>query len=116
MLARGRGLVEKTLEGGIQRKKLTPAKRDAILSRIAWTKDVGEAVHEARLVIEAVFEEESVKLPLFREVGELAPPDAIVSTNTSSLSVTRLAQGSRTRGGSRAFTSSSRPRSTSCSR
>ncbi|HEV2165817.1 MAG TPA: enoyl-CoA hydratase-related protein [Thermoplasmata archaeon] len=93
MLARGRGLIEKTLEGGIQRKKLTPAKRDQILERIAWTKDVGEAVRDARLVIEAVFEEESVKRPLFREVGELAQADAVVATNTSSLSVTRLSEG-----------------------
>ncbi|HEV2519487.1 MAG TPA: enoyl-CoA hydratase-related protein [Thermoplasmata archaeon] len=93
MLARGRGLVEKTLAGGIQRKKLTESRRDDILSRIVWTRDVGEAVHDAALVIEAVFEEEAVKRPLFREVGERASPEAIVATNTSSLSVTRLAEG-----------------------
>ncbi len=93
MLERGRGLVRQTLEGGIQRKKLTPAKRDEILARIAWTREVDAAVADARLVIEAVFEEESVKRAVFAEVGRRASEDAIVATNTSSLSVTKLAEG-----------------------
>ena len=116
MLQRGRSLVEKTLEGGIRRKKLTPAKRDEILGRIEWTLDVARAVGEAALVIEAVFEEEAVKRTLLAEVARSVPPEAIVATNTSSLSVNRLSEGFPNPAGSPVSTSSTPPRSTSCSR
>jgi len=92
-IARGRGLIEKMLSGAIERKKLTPAQRDEILHRVTFTTDLGEAVTGAALVIEAVFEEESVKRALFAEVAPLVAPEAIVATNTSSLSVSALAEG-----------------------
>jgi enoyl-CoA hydratase/3-hydroxyacyl-CoA dehydrogenase len=90
-LDRGRGLITATLEGAIKRKKLTAAQRDEILGRITFTTDLGEAVRGAKLVIEAVFEEEAVKQALFAELAPHLDPEAIVATNTSSLSVTRLA-------------------------
>ncbi|HEV2450102.1 MAG TPA: enoyl-CoA hydratase-related protein [Thermoplasmata archaeon] len=91
ILGRGRASIEKTLQGGIDRKKITTAQRDAILGRLRFTTDLASAVAGARLVIEAVFEEESVKRAVFAEVGQHAPGDAIVATNTSSLSVATLA-------------------------
>jgi enoyl-CoA hydratase / 3-hydroxyacyl-CoA dehydrogenase len=93
LLARGRSLIEKTLDGAIQRKKSTPQKKADVLSRIEFTTDLAHAVRDAGLVIEAVFEEDSVKRDLFREAAPHIRPDAIVATNTSSLSVTRLAEG-----------------------
>jgi enoyl-CoA hydratase/3-hydroxyacyl-CoA dehydrogenase len=93
MLARGHGLIEKTLDGAIQRKKSTPAKKAEILGRIEFTTDLAAAVKGASLVIEAVFEELSVKQPLFRELGPLVEADTVVATNTSSLSVSKLAEG-----------------------
>jgi enoyl-CoA hydratase/3-hydroxyacyl-CoA dehydrogenase len=93
MLSRGRSLIEKTLQGGIQRKKLTPPQRDAILNRITFTPDLSEALLAARLVIEAVFEQEPVKLELFHELAPQIDRETLVATNTSSLSVARLAQG-----------------------
>jgi enoyl-CoA hydratase / 3-hydroxyacyl-CoA dehydrogenase len=92
-IARGRTLVETMLQGGIDRGKLTPAKRDEILGRISFSTDLKEAVDGAALVVEAVFEEESVKRALFEEVGPLVGPTTVVATNTSSLSVTSLARG-----------------------
>ena len=91
MLARGRGLIERMLDGAIQRKKSTPEKKAEVLGRITFTTELSAAVAGAALVIEAVFEEEAVKQALFREVAGLVGPDVIVATNTSSLSVTRLA-------------------------
>ncbi|MCI4330651.1 MAG: enoyl-CoA hydratase-related protein [Thermoplasmata archaeon] len=93
MLARGRGLIEKTLEGAIQRKKITAAKRDELLARVHYTTEVATAVREAELVIEAIFEEESKKRELFAEVARHVPAGSIVATNTSSLSVSRLSEG-----------------------
>ncbi len=91
-LARGRSLLERTLDGAVQRQKMTEAQRAEVLGRITFTTDLAQALRGARLVIEAVFEEEKVKQALFREVGPLLDPEAIVATNTSSLSVTRLAR------------------------
>lgn len=92
-VARGRGLIEKMLAGAIERKKMTPAKRDEVLGRITFGTDLAEAVTGAALVVEAVFEEEAVKRALFDEVAPLVSPEAIVATNTSSLSVGALGKG-----------------------
>jgi enoyl-CoA hydratase / 3-hydroxyacyl-CoA dehydrogenase len=92
-IARGRGLIEKMLTGAVERKKLTAGRRDEVLARVSFGTDLGEAVRGAALVIEAVFEDESVKRSLFAEVAPLVGADTIVATNTSSLSVTALAEG-----------------------
>ena len=92
-LARGRGLIEKMLNGAIERKKLTPARRDEVLARIAFSTDIASTVRDASLVIEAVFEESAVKRALFSEIAPLLGHDAVVATNTSSLSVTDLGAG-----------------------
>jgi enoyl-CoA hydratase/3-hydroxyacyl-CoA dehydrogenase len=89
-LARGRAAVETTLDGAIRRGKLTAAQREEILGRITFTTSLPDAVQGSRLVVEAVFEEESVKAALFRELAPLVAEETIVATNTSSLSVTRL--------------------------
>ncbi len=91
MLERGRSAITKTLDGGIARKKLTPERKAEVLGRLTFTTDLGEAVRGATLVIEAVFEEEAVKRQLFDDVAGFVSPETIVATNTSSLSVTRLA-------------------------
>ncbi len=89
-LARGRGILEKMLEGAIARKKMTPIRRDEVLGRISFGTDLAAALDGAVLVIEAVFEDESVKRSLFAEVARLVAPEALVVTNTSSLSVESL--------------------------
>lgn len=90
-LDRGRGLIERTLDGAVRRHKMTEAQRAEVIGRITFTTDLAEAVRGAHLVIEAVFEEEAVKSSLFDEVAPLLDAEAIVATNTSSLSVTKLA-------------------------
>jgi enoyl-CoA hydratase/3-hydroxyacyl-CoA dehydrogenase len=91
-LARGRAAIETTLDGALRRKKITPARREEILSRIRFTTHTGEAVRGAKLVVEAVFEEEAVKKAVFEEAAPDLDPEAIVATNTSSLSVSQLSQ------------------------
>ncbi len=92
-LAKGRERIESMLAGAIQRKKLTPGKRDEALARLAFTRNLEEAVQGAALVVEAVFEEIPVKQAVFREMAPFVGPDTIVATNTSSLSVTELGKG-----------------------
>ena len=90
---RGRRILEKMLAGAIERKKLSPAKRDEVLARITFSTDLPATVSEASLVIEAVFEDLEVKRKLFAEVAPLVAKETIVATNTSSLSVSTLAEG-----------------------
>jgi len=92
-LERGRSLIGKMLAGAIERKKMSAARRDEVLGRITFTTELAEAVDGASLVVEAVFEEMKVKRALFAELGPLVAADTIVATNTSSLSVTTLAEG-----------------------
>ena len=90
---RGRERVEKMLAGAIERKKMTPARRDEVLARITFTTDLPSAVAGAALVVEAVFEELSVKRSVFAEIAPLVGAGTIVATNTSSLRVAELGEG-----------------------
>jgi enoyl-CoA hydratase / 3-hydroxyacyl-CoA dehydrogenase len=90
LVAKARERIETTLAGAVERKKLTPEQRDGVLGRIFFSTDLTAVTGQARLVVEAVFEEENVKRTLFDQLGTIIPDDTIVATNTSSLSVTRL--------------------------
>jgi enoyl-CoA hydratase / 3-hydroxyacyl-CoA dehydrogenase len=92
-LERGRGLMAKMLQGAVDRRKMTAAQRDQVLGRVSFGTDLEAAVRGADLVIEAVFEEEKVKRELFDALAPLVEPRAVVATNTSSLSVSRMAEG-----------------------
>lgn len=85
-LASIRGSVEKLHS----KEKLTDAQRDAALSHIATGLDLTD-VGDAQLVIEAVSESLDVKRSVFRRLDELTAPDAILASNTSSISITEIA-------------------------
>jgi 3-hydroxybutyryl-CoA dehydrogenase len=80
------------LEGGVQRGKLTPEQRDAALARIVLEQDGDAAARGADLVIEAIVEDLELKRELFGRLDPLVAPEAVLATNTSSLSVTRIAE------------------------
>ena len=89
-LARGREVVEKGASALMKRGKLSPTDAQALSSRIAWTLDE-KVLAPAGLVIEAVIENAGIKQGLFRILEETLSDDAVIATNTSSLSVTALA-------------------------
>ena len=74
----------------VHRGKITEADRDAALKRIQTVKKLSEMA-DADLVIEAATENEEVKRAIFTELCETLKPEAITATNTSSISITRLA-------------------------
>src|SRR4051794_34663646 len=88
-LDRGRGHVEYSTERAVSRGKLDPADRDAILERIRFSTSM-EDLAGAELVIEAVPERMELKTDVFAQLDKICPPDTILATNTSSLSVTEL--------------------------
>jgi 3-hydroxybutyryl-CoA dehydrogenase len=82
--------LERSLEKGVQRGKLSSEERDAALRRITGTAKLDDLA-AADLVIEAVVEELSVKQALFETFDEICKPGAILATTTSSLPVIDLA-------------------------
>jgi 3-hydroxybutyryl-CoA dehydrogenase len=86
----GRERIAGNLDRAVAKGRLDPADRDGTLGRIAITDDRA-AVRSVDLVIEAVFEDIDVKSDLWGELDRLAPAGAIFASNTSSISIDRLA-------------------------
>ncbi|HLE47372.1 MAG TPA: enoyl-CoA hydratase-related protein, partial [Candidatus Thermoplasmatota archaeon] len=87
----GFGKIKAPLEKRISEGKMKREDLDKILANLKGTTDVEAAARDADLVIEAVFEEFKIKEDLFKRIAKVAKPGVIVATNTSSLSVTQLA-------------------------
>jgi 3-hydroxybutyryl-CoA dehydrogenase len=83
--------LEKSLAKQVERGKLEDSERDAVLGRVRATTDVGELAG-ADLVLESIVEELAPKLELFKELDAVCGPDAILATNTSTLSVAEMAK------------------------
>jgi enoyl-CoA hydratase/3-hydroxyacyl-CoA dehydrogenase len=82
--------IRKTLDEGIKRKKVTEDQAETIMGSIHGTTDMAEAVKDAQLVIEAIFEDMEIKSKVFKEADELSAPGTILVSNTSSLSITEM--------------------------
>jgi 3-hydroxybutyryl-CoA dehydrogenase len=89
ILDRARGQIDKSLSKLAEKGKVRPEERDQALGRITLATDLA-AVAEAGLVVEAVVEDLEVKRRLFQEVDGLLRPQAILASNTSAISITRL--------------------------
>lgn len=92
-LATGMRRIRETFDKAIERGKATPESRDAGLQRLTSAGSASEAAKEADLVIEAVPERLDLKQSIFRELEQSVSPNAILGSNTSSLSITRIAHG-----------------------
>jgi 3-hydroxybutyryl-CoA dehydrogenase len=90
ILQRARGTIEKSLGKLVEKGKLAGPDREAALKRLVTTTDLG-AVRDAQLVVEAAVEDTAIKTALFRELDALTPREAILASNTSSISITKLA-------------------------
>jgi len=90
-LERGMDRIEAFWEKGIARGKTTTEQRDEWSAMLTPVSDLAEAVSEVDLVIEAVPEIPELKHSIFAQLDELAPPHAVLGTNTSSLSIADIA-------------------------
>jgi len=91
LIEEGLASIRANLEGGVDHGKVERDEMEATLGRIDTTVSLPEAVAGADLVIEAVPEDLEIKRETFREVETHAPGEAVIATNTSSLSVTEIA-------------------------
>ncbi|MFL6129050.1 MAG: 3-hydroxyacyl-CoA dehydrogenase family protein [Mycobacteriales bacterium] len=88
-LDRGRGQIEGSTGRAVQRGKLTDAEQAELIGRITFGTDIDD-VKDAELVVEAVPERPELKREIFARLDAICPPDTILATNTSSLSVTEI--------------------------
>ena len=86
---KGLGVIRKNLGRQVEKGKVAAEAAEAALGRITASGDVA-AFADADLVVEAIVEDEGVKRELFARLDALAKPGAILASNTSSISITRL--------------------------
>lgn len=89
-LARGRKHVEKVYDGLIAKGRITPDGKDATMARFSGSTSY-DALAQADLVIEAVFEDMAVKHAVFAELDRVCKPGAVLATNTSYLDIDEIA-------------------------
>ena len=94
-LDNGMNMIKKSLQSFLKRGKISEKEVEETLKRIHPTLDIKEAVTDADLVIEAVPENAELKKNMYREVEKFAPEDALIGSNTSSISITELASATR---------------------
>ena len=88
---KGLARIGENLDKGVERGKVTAADASATRGRLSGAETVKDAVKDAWLVIEAAPEQMEIKESIFADVYGFAPEGAVLATNTSSLSVTRIA-------------------------
>ncbi|HEU4884129.1 MAG TPA: 3-hydroxyacyl-CoA dehydrogenase family protein [Longimicrobium sp.] len=89
---RALGTIRGNLDKGVERGKVTAEARESALGNLRDAADLHAAAADADLVIEAVPERMEIKTSLFAELDRITPAHAILATNTSSLSISRIAQ------------------------
>jgi 3-hydroxybutyryl-CoA dehydrogenase len=97
-VARGRAAIETIVQQGVSLGKVTATDAHAVLGRLETFTDLPLALEGSDFIIEAAPERIDLKIALLADVDRLAPPHAIIATNTSALSITELAGAMRTPG------------------
>jgi 3-hydroxybutyryl-CoA dehydrogenase len=93
-LEKARATIAANLEREVAKGKRTAAQKQEALDRISTTTDLSKLA-AADIVIEAIVESEAAKRDLFVKLDGICPPNAILASNTSSISITRLAAATR---------------------
>lgn len=89
LLARGMTAIDKSLQRDVDKDRLSPDEKQSILRRVKTTTDLN-GLRAAFIVVEAVTENFSVKSEVFKTLDSMVTTDAILASNTSSISITRL--------------------------
>lgn len=84
-------IIEKNLNRQIVRGTITEDDKDIALGNLSTAASLAEGVKDADLVVEAASEDLKIKLSLFKELDSLAPKGCILASNTSSISITKIA-------------------------
>ncbi|MBL6660527.1 MAG: 3-hydroxybutyryl-CoA dehydrogenase [Crocinitomicaceae bacterium] len=90
-LEKGLGTITKNLDRQVAKEKISVSDKDAALENISLVSDLKDGVSGIDLVIEAATENIDLKLKIFSDLDELTSDDVILATNTSSISITKIA-------------------------
>jgi len=90
LVERGKSNISKSLGRMVQKEKILPSQKRGIMDRIEGTTDMGKMIG-ADFIIEAATENEGLKLSIFEELDGICRKDVILSSNTSSISITKIA-------------------------
>lgn len=85
------GTISKNLDRQVSKGLISESEKSSALSNIKTFTELSEGVKSADLVIEAATENMEIKLNLFRQLDQLCPSETILATNTSSISITKIA-------------------------
>jgi 3-hydroxybutyryl-CoA dehydrogenase len=88
-LTQGMTAVDKSLQRDVDKERLSADEKSAIMTRIRTTTDIG-GLSDAFIVVEAVTEDLEVKIEVFKSLDGVTTPEAILASNTSSISITKL--------------------------
>lgn len=83
--------IEKSLDRGVQRGRITPEAKDEMLSRLTYS-DSDDDLKDAGAVIEAVYEDMEVKKDVLTKISQAVGTDVLIGSNTSSLSITAMSE------------------------
>lgn len=83
--------IDKNLDRMVKKEKITEADKTATIANITPYTDLKVGVQDADLVVEAATENADIKLQLFKDIDTFSKPEAILATNTSSISITKIA-------------------------
>ena len=91
---KGLGMIEKNIKKLATKGKITEEEAEEILSRVSGTTELS-LLDDVDLIIEAAVENMEIKRQIFKELDEICKPEAILATNTSSLSITEIATATK---------------------
>ena len=90
-LEKAKATIAKNLDRMIKKEKISEADKENTLNNIHTITDLAKGVSDSDLIIEAATENLELKLSIFQQIDKASKPDAILATNTSSISITKIA-------------------------
>lgn len=94
-LQKGMQTIDRNLDRMVKKDKITAAHKEETLARISTFNTLEEGVKSADFVVEAATENEVLKLKIFEELESLCPKEVVLASNTSSISITKIAAATK---------------------
>ncbi len=90
----GMSVIKKNLQRSVDKGRMEQAEMDAVVGRITTTTELA-AMKDVDIVVEAATENEKIKLEIFAQLDDICPKDEILASNTSSISITKIAAATK---------------------